>query len=29
VVPVGVLPPDSIHTPGVLVDHLIERWQRS
>ncbi|WP_370160857.1 3-oxoacid CoA-transferase subunit A [Limimaricola soesokkakensis] len=27
IVPVGVLPPDAIHTPGVLVDHLIERWQ--
>ncbi|WP_374634718.1 3-oxoacid CoA-transferase subunit A [Paracoccus sp. (in: a-proteobacteria)] len=27
IVPTGVLPPDSIHTPGVLVDHLIERWQ--
>ena len=27
VVPTGVLPPDAIHTPGVLVDHLIERWQ--
>ena len=27
VVPTGVLPPDSIHTPGVLVDYLIERWQ--
>tara|TARA_R110002096_G_scaffold278805_4_gene472963 strand:+ start:889 stop:1536 length:648 start_codon:yes stop_codon:yes gene_type:complete len=25
IVPVGVLPPDSIHTPGVLVDHLIRR----
>jgi acetate CoA/acetoacetate CoA-transferase alpha subunit len=29
VVPTGVLPPDSIHTPGVLVDYLIERWQMS
>ena len=29
VVPVGVLPPDSIQTPGVLVDHLIERRQTS
>ena len=29
VVPVGVLPPDAIHTPGVLVDHLIARWQAS
>jgi acetate CoA/acetoacetate CoA-transferase alpha subunit len=27
VVPLGVLPPDAIHTPGVLVDHLIERPQ--
>lgn len=27
VVPVGVLPPDSIHTPGVVVDHLVERLQ--
>lgn len=27
VVPTGVLPPDAIHTPGVLVDHLIERMQ--
>jgi acetate CoA/acetoacetate CoA-transferase alpha subunit len=25
IVPVGVLPPDSIHTPGVLVSHLIRR----
>ena len=25
VVPVGVLAPDVIHTPGVLVDHLVER----
>ena len=25
IVPVGVLPPDVIHTPGVLVDHLLER----
>ena len=25
IVPLGVLPPDAIHTPGVLVDHLIER----
>ena len=29
VVPVGVLAPDMIHTPGVLVDHLIERLSRS
>lgn len=27
VVPVGVLPPDAIHTPGVVVDHLVERLQ--
>ncbi|QGY03402.1 3-oxoacid CoA-transferase subunit A [Methylobacterium mesophilicum SR1.6/6] len=25
IVPVGVLAPDVIHTPGVLVDHLVER----
>jgi acetate CoA/acetoacetate CoA-transferase alpha subunit len=25
IVPLGVLPPDAIHTPGVLIDHLIER----
>ena len=25
IVPLGVLAPDSIHTPGVLVDHLVER----
>lgn len=25
IVPLGVLPPDAIHTPGVLSDHLIER----
>lgn len=25
IVPVGVLPPDAIHTPGTLVDHLLER----
>lgn len=25
VVPLGVLAPDAIHTPGVLIDHLIER----
>jgi acetate CoA/acetoacetate CoA-transferase alpha subunit len=23
IVPVGVIPPDAVHTPGVLVDHLI------
>ena len=27
IVPLGVLAPDAIHTPGVLVDHLIERPQ--
>jgi acetate CoA/acetoacetate CoA-transferase alpha subunit len=27
VVPLGVLAPDVIHTPGVLIDHLIERPQ--
>ena len=27
IVPLGVLPPDAIHTPGVLVDHLVERPQ--
>jgi acetate CoA/acetoacetate CoA-transferase alpha subunit len=25
IVPVGVIPPDLVKTPGVLVDHLIER----
>ncbi|MGD0103012.1 MAG: 3-oxoacid CoA-transferase subunit A [Rhodopila sp.] len=25
VVPLGVLAPDAIHTPGILIDHLIER----
>lgn len=25
IVPLGVPPPDAIHTPGVLVDHLVER----
>lgn len=25
VVPLGVLAPDMIHTPGVLIDHLLER----
>jgi acetate CoA/acetoacetate CoA-transferase alpha subunit len=29
VVPLGVLAPDVIHTPGVLVDHLIERPQQT
>jgi len=27
VVPLGVLAPDAIHTPGVLIDHVIERPQ--
>ena len=26
-VPLGVLAPDAIHTPGILIDHLIERPQ--
>lgn len=25
IVPVGVIPPDAVKTPGVLIDHLIER----
>lgn len=25
IVPVGVIPPDSVRTPGILVDHLLER----
>jgi acetate CoA/acetoacetate CoA-transferase alpha subunit len=25
IVPVGVIPPDAVRTPGVLVDHLLER----
>ncbi|MGQ3676652.1 CoA transferase subunit A [Xanthobacter sp. TB0139] len=25
IVPVGVIPPDAVHTPGVLVDHLLAR----
>ncbi len=25
IVPVGVIPPDAVRTPGVLVDHLVER----
>lgn len=25
IVPVGVLPPDGVHTPGVIVHHLLER----
>jgi acetate CoA/acetoacetate CoA-transferase alpha subunit len=27
IVPISVLPPDAIHTPGILIDHLIERPQ--
>lgn len=27
IVPLGVLAPDVIHTPGILVDHLVERPQ--
>lgn len=27
IVPMGVLPPDAIHTPGVLIDHLVSRPQ--
>lgn len=25
IVPVGVIPPDQVKTPGILVDHLVER----
>jgi acetate CoA/acetoacetate CoA-transferase alpha subunit len=25
IVPVGVIPPDAVRTPGILVDHLVER----
>jgi len=25
IVPVGVIPPDSVKTPGVLIDHILER----
>jgi len=28
IMPVGTIPPDSVDTPGVLVDHLIERAPR-
>jgi acetate CoA/acetoacetate CoA-transferase alpha subunit len=28
ILPVGAIPPDSVNTPGVLVDHLIERAAR-
>ena len=27
IVPVGVLPPDAVRTPGILVTHLVERRQ--
>ncbi|HMO28796.1 3-oxoacid CoA-transferase subunit A [Enterovirga sp.] len=27
IVPLGVLPPDAVHTPGILIDHLVERPQ--
>ncbi|WP_106204328.1 CoA transferase subunit A [Aliiruegeria haliotis] len=27
IVPVGAIPPDAVKTPGVLVDHLLERGQ--
>ena len=27
IVPLGVLTPDMIHTPGVVIDHLLERPQ--
>lgn len=27
IVPVGVIPPDAVKTPGVLVDHLLTRAQ--
>jgi acetate CoA/acetoacetate CoA-transferase alpha subunit len=25
IVPVGVIPPDAVRTPGILVDHIVER----
>ena len=25
IVPIGVIPPDGVKTPGVLIDHLLER----
>ena len=25
IVPIGVLPPDAVHTPGIIVHHLLER----
>jgi acetate CoA/acetoacetate CoA-transferase alpha subunit len=27
IVPIGVIPPDAVRTPGVLVDHLVRRLQ--
>lgn len=27
IVPLGVLPPDAVHTPGILIDQLVERPQ--
>ena len=27
IVPVGAIPPDAVKTPGVLIDHLLERGQ--
>jgi acetate CoA/acetoacetate CoA-transferase alpha subunit len=27
IVPTGVIPPDAVRTPGILVDHLVERPQ--
>lgn len=28
IVPIGVIPPDAVKTPGVLIDHLLEREVR-
>jgi acetate CoA/acetoacetate CoA-transferase alpha subunit len=25
IVPVGVIPPDAVKTPGMIVDHILER----
>jgi acetate CoA/acetoacetate CoA-transferase alpha subunit len=25
IVPIGVLPPDAVHTPGILITHLLQR----
>ena len=25
IVPIGMIPPDAVKTPGVLVDHILER----